>query len=273
MATRNAFRLNPGRVTSLLRNEVAPRALFLAFFFIVWEAIARFVIPGLIPTVGDVVVESGEILAAGEFGFHMMQTIRRVLISFVAVWVVSIAIGLAMGLSSYWERFFDIGILIGLTLPGLALAIIAVMIFGLSEVGAYAAIFIAVLPLVTLNFWEGVKDVDMDLVEMGEVFDFGTYETIRHVIIPQLIPYMLSAGRYGLGLSWKLAVIVEFLGFGNGIGYMLVLEYNRFNMAGVFAWTGLFTFVMLIIEYGGFKTVERRYLAWRPTVEIRGDRA
>lgn len=273
MATKNLLQTNTQRLGRLITNEVYPRALFLVFFFALWEMIARFVAPGLIPTVTDVVIESGEILAAGEFGYHMYHTIRRVLIAFLLVWVVSIGIGLAMGLSSYWEKFFDIGILIGLTLPGLALAIIAVMIFGLSEIGAYAAIFVAVLPLVTLNFWEGVKDVDMDLVEMGEVFDFGTYETVRHVIIPQLIPYMLSAGRYGLGLSWKLAVIVEFLGFGNGIGYMLVLEYNRFNMAGVFAWTALFTFIMLFIEYGGFKTVERRYLAWRPSVEIRGEGA
>lgn len=273
MAATNSRQTNLGRVTTLLTDEVAPRALFMLFFFIAWEATARLLAPGLIPTVVDVVIESGEIMAAGDFWYHMYHTIRRVLVSFLFVWIVSIGIGLAMGLSNYWERFFDIGILIGLTLPGLALAIIAVMIFGLSEVGAYAAIFTAVLPLVTLNFWEGVKDVDMDLVEMGEVFDFGTYETVRHVIIPQLIPYMLSAGRYGLGLSWKLAVIVEFLGFGNGIGYMLVLEYNRFNMAGVFAWTALFTFVMLFIEYGGFKTVERRYLAWRPSVQLRGEGA
>ncbi len=273
MATKNTSWINPQRLTRLVSTEVYPRALFLLCFFLVWEAIARIVAPGLIPTVSDVAIEAGGILAAGEFWFHMYHTLRRVLVAFLLVWVVSVGVGLAMGLSSYWEKFFDVGIMIGLTLPGLALAIIAVMVFGLSEFAAYAAIFIAVLPLVTLNFWEGVKDVDMDLVEMGEVFDFGTYETVRHVIIPQLIPYMLSAGRYGLGLSWKLAVIVEFLGFGNGIGYMLVLEYNRFNMAGVFAWTALFTFVMFFVEYGGFKTVERRYLAWRPSVELRGEGA
>jgi NitT/TauT family transport system permease protein len=56
----------------------------------------------------------------------------------------------------------------------------------------------------------------------------------------------------------------------NGIGYMLTTEYNQFNMAGVLAWTALFTVIMLLIEYGGFKLLERRYLAWRPNVEIRG---
>lgn len=273
MAVRELFSLQGSRARSLVTDELFPRFLFLLIFWALWEAIARFVTPGLLPTPIEVVHESLDILAAGEFWYHMYHTIRRVFVAFIFIWIVSVIIGLAMGLSEFGEKFFDVGVLIGLTLPGLALAIIGVMIFGLSELAAYSAIFVAVLPLVVLNFWEGVKDVDMDLVEMGEVFDFGRLTTIRHVIIPQLIPYMLSAGRYGLGLSWKLAVIVEFLGTGNGIGYMLVLEYNRFNMAGVFAWTGLFTFVMLVIEYGGFKSVERRYLAWRPTVEIRGGRA
>jgi ABC-type nitrate/sulfonate/bicarbonate transport system permease component len=144
------------------------------------------------------------------------------------------------------------------------------MLFGLRPLTAYFAVFLVVFPMITLNFWEGVKDIDMQLVEMGKVFDFGTVRTIRHVVLPQLIPYMLSAGRLALGLAWKLVVVVEFLGFGNGIGYMLTTEYNNFNMAGVLAWTGLFTVIMLLIEYGGFKLLERRYLAWRPNVDIQG---
>lgn len=269
MATKDATQFRIDRAKSIATGELLPRVLFLVTLFVGWGLLARYVTTSL-PLPTEVGVEALEILTGGEFLYHMYHTIRRVLVSFALVWVASIAIGLVMGLSDFGERFFDVGILIGLTLPGLALAIIGVMIFGLSEIAAYAAIFIAVLPLVTLNFWEGVKDVDMDLVEMGEVFDFGWVTTIRHVILPQLIPYMLSAGRYGLGLSWKLAVIVEFLGFGSGVGYMLVIEYNRFNMAGVLAWTALFTCVMFIIEYGGFKVIERRYLAWRPSVEIRG---
>lgn len=252
------------------RADVLPRLLFLGVFIALWHIIAMSFSRGLLPPPEAVINESIIILQSGEFFYHMLNTLRRVLVAFLAAWVASIALGVWMGLSERAEKFFDMGVIIGLTIPGLAWAIIMVMLFGLRPLTAYLAVFVVVFPMITLNFWEGVKDIDTQLVEMGEVFEFGTVRTIRHVVLPQLIPYMLSAGRLALGLAWKLVVVVEFLGFGNGIGYMLTTEYNLFNMDGVLAWTALFTLIMLLIEYGGFKFLERRYLAWRPSVQIRG---
>lgn len=266
-------RVRDGALGDLVRDfraDVLPRLLFVFVFVTIWQIVAMYFSKGLLPTPAAVVAEAVVILQSGKFFYHMLNTLRRVLVAFFAAWIASISLGVWMGLSERAEKFFDMGVIIGLTIPGLAWAIIMVMLFGLRPLTAYLAVFVVVFPMITLNFWEGVKDIDTQLVEMGEVFEFGTVRTIRHVVLPQLIPYMLSAGRLALGLAWKLVVVVEFLGFGNGIGYMLTTEYNLFNMEGVLAWTALFTSIMLIIEYGGFKFLERRYLAWRPKVQIRG---
>lgn len=262
-------RLRPRRLAS----EIGYRAMFVLVFFVGWHLIAGHIASGLLPTPLAVIGESYAILVGGEFIPNMSVTVRRVAVPFFAAWAVAVALGVAMGLSERAEKFFDIGVIIGLTIPGLAWAIISVMIFGLRESGAYFAVFVIVLPMITINFWEGVKDIDMDLVEMGEVFDFSTYTTLRRVILPQLYPYMLSAGRFGLSLCWKVVVIVEFLGFGSGVGYMIGVDYNNFDMTGVLAWTAMFTGIMLLIEYGGFKTIEKRALSWRPDVGIRGAEA
>lgn len=259
-----------------LRNfgyEVGYRVAFVIGFLAVWHLIATFFTDGLLPPPVAVANESYAILVGGEFVVNMAETVRRVAVPFFAAWAASIAVGVTMGLSPRAEKLFDIGVVIGLTVPGLAWAIISVMIFGLSEMAAYFAVFAIVLPMITINFWEGVKDIDMGLVEMGEAFNFSQYTTIRRVILPQLYPYMFSAGRFGLSLCWKVVVIVEFLGFGSGVGYMILNDYNTFNMAGVLAWTALFTVVMLVIEYGGFKMLEKRFLSWRPEVGIRSAEA
>lgn len=261
--------LRPGDVRRYLREDALPRLAFIVCLLAVWWFTSEFLAAGLLPTPWAVFEEALVILATGDFIHHLTNTLRRVLVAFLLAWAFSITLGVWMGLSERAEKFFDMGVIIGLTVPGLAIAIITVMLFGLRPLTAYLSVFVAVAPMITLNFWEGVKDINMNLVEMSNVFDYSTAKTIRHVVLPQLIPYMLSAGRLGLGLAWKLVVIVEFLGFGNGIGYMLTTEYNQFNMAAVLAWTLLFTIVMIAIEYGGFKFLERRYLAWRPSVEIR----
>lgn len=256
-----------------LSYEVGYRLAFFATFFVVWFVGANYVTDGLLPGPYPTVIEAWDIFVGGEFIENMSVTLRRVAIPFVSSWVAAVAIGIAMGVSKRWEKFLDAGVVIGLTMPGLAWALIAVMIFGLSEMSAYFAVFIVVLPLITINFWEGVKDIDMDLMEMGQVFDFGTWTSIRRIILPQLYPYMLSAGRFGLSISWKVIVVVEFLGLGSGVGFQMLRAYNNFNMTGVLAWTALFTVVMLAIEYGGFKFAENRLLAWRPEVGIRQDTA
>lgn len=256
-------------IGGLISGELLYRFLFVVFFLAIWQLSATYLTAQLLPSPMDTVAEMGVILQSGEFFFHTINTIRRVAIPFIAAWLVSIAIGVTMGLDERVERFFDMGVVIGLTIPGLAWAIITIMFFGLSPLAAYSAVFIIVLPMITINFWEGVKDIDMDLTEMGEVFNFSQYRIVRQVLLPQLYPYMFSAGRFGLGLAWKVVVLVEFLGMGNGIGYEIGVAYNNFNMAAVLAWTGLFTFVMLLVEYGGFKYLERRYLSWRPQVGMR----
>lgn len=260
------------RVRRFFMNELYWRLLFVISFFAIWEVSALTVVSGLLPTPLETAEAMYEIVNSGLFIDSMLSTLRRVAIPFVAAWGASVVIGVAMGIDDRAEKYFDIAVILGLTIPGLAWAVISIMFFGLSQITAYFAVFITILPMITINFWEGVKDIDMELTEMGEVFNFSRLRNIRHVLLPQLYPYMFSAGRFGLGLAWKVVVLVEFLGMGNGVGYQIGLEFSNFDMAAVLAWTGLFTLVMLVIEYGGFKYLERRYLAWRPEVGIRSQR-
>ena len=260
------------RARRFLAEEVFYRFLFVVSFFLVWQVSAMTVVAGLLPTPFETYEAMVEIVNSGLFIDSMLNTIRRVAIPFVAAWGASVVIGVAMGIDDRAEKYFDVAVILGLTIPGLAWAVISIMFFGLSQFTAYFAVFITILPMITINFWEGVKDIDMQLTEMGEVFNFSRLRNIRHVLLPQLYPYMFSAGRFGLGLAWKVVVLVEFLGMGNGVGYQIGLEFSNFDMAAVLAWTGLFTLVMLVIEYGGFKYLERRYLAWRPEVGIRSQR-
>ena len=76
----------------------------------------------------------------------------------------------------------------------------------------------------------------------------------------------MAASRFGLGIIWKVTVLVELLGRSDGIGYMLNYPFQMFNMADVFAWTIFFTIVMLVIELLILKPIERRMFLWRPEI-------
>jgi len=187
----------------------------------------------------------------------------RIVVGFLASLTLGVLIGLAMGMSSRNEDYLYIVVLIGMMIPSLSWAMITLVVLGLSETAIILAIVLTTTPFITVTIWEGVKDIDQELLEMARLYDFSRYDRIRHVIAPQTSPYVFSGARYGLGLCWKITVIVELLGASSGIGYQLNVAFNYFDLEGVFAWTLLLITIMVVIEYGIIRTISQRVFAWR----------
>ncbi len=233
-----------------------------------WHAIASFFPPSLLPGPIPVFKRVGEILISGRFAVHMAATLLRVGAGFFLAFLVGIALGIFMGVNRTAERFFEAEIVVGLTIPSLAWAVIALMWFGISEVAPIFTIYIVLLPLITVNMLQGAKALDQEVIEMAQAFRARRAMMIRDVVIPQLVPYLLAATRFGLSLAWKVTVIAELLGLSNGIGYMIHYSFGIFSMVDVFAWTIAFTLVMLALEYGLLKPLETRVTAWRRAVAL-----
>jgi len=105
-------------------------------------------------------------------------------------------------------------------------------------------------------------------VEMARIFEAGRATILRRVLLPQVMPFIMASVRMGLGIVWKIAVLVELIGRPNGVGFKLFYWYQLADMAQVLAWTLLFTLIMLAIELGILKLVEQRLFAWRTRVEL-----
>jgi NitT/TauT family transport system permease protein len=234
----------------------------------VWQLVAAFFPPSLLPGPVAVFRRVGAIVVSGQFAFHMAHTLLRVGVGFVCAFIVSLALGILMGVSRTAEKFFEIEILIGLTVPSLAWAVVALMWFGIREIAPVFTIFVIILPLITVNMWQGTKALDQDVIEMARAFRVRRAQVVREVVVPQLVPYLLAATRFGLSLAWKVAVIAEMLGISNGIGYMIHYAFGVFSMEDVLAWTISFTLVMIALEYGVLNPLESRITRWRRTVTL-----
>ena len=230
----------------------------------VWQAVALFFPPTYLPGPLLVAGEIGRIVVSGDFFVHMYWTILRVVLGFLASFGVAVVLGVAMGLARTWELALDGPILVGLTIPGLAWAVIGLMLFGLSTTTQVFAIFMVVTPILTVNLWEGTKAIDRKVVEMAMVFRAGRWTIIRTVILPQLVPFALAGLRFGLALCWKTVVIAETFGATSGVGYKIIQARELLSMQGVLAWTLSFTLVMFVLEFAVLKLLEARLTAWRP---------
>jgi NitT/TauT family transport system permease protein len=224
--------------------------------------------PRLLPSPMNTVNEAIRLLSDGTFLFHMYQSLRRVFVGSLVAMFFSVAVGIYMGTVVMGERFFQPLVVLGLTIPGLMWALIAVMLFGINEWSPYFAVTVTIFPMLVINIWAGVKSLDKDLMDMSHVFHFSKWMKITQVILPQLVPNIFAATRYGLGLAWKVVVVVEMFGTSNGVGYQVMKSYQVFNMEGVIAWTLTFVVAMIVIEYGMINLAERRLTAWRPKIDV-----
>ena len=266
-ALENAERQNNGRPSRRAIKETLlhPKIMGIVWLFVIWEITSLLTPAGLLPppyvVIREVVVRV--ILREG-FLAHVGVTLIRILIGFTISYLIGMSMGVMMGAKKFWEEFFTDYVIIGLTIPSLAWAVIGVLWFGLKPLTPVFATVMIVFPYVAANFWEGVKAVDKDLVDMARAFDVSKKRIIRHIYISSLLPHSLVAARIGFSISWKIVIVGEVFGASSGIGYMIYYWYHMFNMRLVLAWLLFFTLCMLALEYFVIKKLERRLLVWRP---------
>lgn len=202
--------------------------------------------------------------------FDIGITLLRIFISFAASMVAGIGIGLAMGLNRLCERSLLALLPLMLTFPTILMVFLAIMWFGFSQAGALVAVMAVVTPYIAVNMFEGTKAMDKSLIDMAVTFKAGGYLRLRGVYIPQLMPYIFSAFRYGFGQTWKIVSLAETFGLKYGIGYMFFFWFQQFDIRQTLAWIVMFIILMLLLEHGIFARLEDRAFAWRRSSLARG---
>jgi NitT/TauT family transport system permease protein len=244
---------------SVLFHPLASGLLFLALWHGLAAALAT---PALPPPIKVFGVLYAEILS-GQLPYHLGVTLARLSVSFVLAMSLGTGIGIFLGRHEKVDRFFDQWLVIFLNVPALVTVILCYVWFGLSEVAAISAVVVNKLPNVVVTLREGARSLDRDLLEMAQAYHFSRWKTLRHVIWPQLFPFLIAAARTGIALIWKIILVVELLGRSNGMGYQLHLFFQMFNVAAIIAYTIAFVAVIQMIEALVLKPMDNRSKRWR----------
>ncbi len=240
------------------------RLLSLLGFLALWWLGSRIAgSPALLPSPERVARFAWRELGSGDLPWAFAATLLRVAVAFTLAMVAGAIIGYVMGRSARANALIDPWIVIALNLPVLVVIVLAYIWIGLNDVAAVLAVMLAKLPTVVVTVREGAQALDPGLGEMARAFRLPLRRRLRAVVMPQLLPYLAAAGRSGLSITWKIVLVVELLGRPNGVGYMLNLLFQSFNVTGILAYGLLFAGLMLAVEAVALQPLERRANAWR----------
>jgi NitT/TauT family transport system permease protein len=234
----------------------------LAGFALLWAAAAMLAASPVLPGPLEVLAAARAEIAQNYF-FHIGATLLRVAAAFGLAMTIGAAIGIALGMSRAADRAFGGWLTLALNLPALVTIILCYVWFGLNETAAVLAVALNKIPNVAATLREGARALSRDLAEMAQVYGLGWRARMRHVVLPQLAPFFAAAARNGLALVWKIVLVVELLGRPNGVGYMLGLHFQLFDVAAILAYALGFVLIVQAIELGALQPWERRATRWR----------
>jgi len=250
----------PSWVTS---SALVQRIGSIALFIAVWQIAADVIHSRLLPSASAVCVVLAEESVHGPLLFNLGVTLARVAAAFAVAMVVGTAIGIVMGRSRTIDALFDSWLVLLLNLPALVIIVLAYVWFGLTEAAAIGAVAVNKIPNTAVTLREGARALDRSYSDMAASFHVSRRRTLRHVIMPQLYPYIFAAARSGLALVWKIVLIVELLGMSNGVGFEIQLYFQQFDVTRILAYSIAFMVVMQLIEWAVFQPLERRAGRWR----------
>ena len=109
--------------------------------------------------------------------------------------------------------------------------------------------FLMVLPMFYANIYQGLKNVDVKLLEVAKVFGLNKRRTFREVYLPSLKPYLISTCTIGLGFAWKSGVAAEVIGLpAKTIGNQLYYAKVYLQTDELFAWTAAIIVLSIFLE-------------------------
>jgi NitT/TauT family transport system permease protein len=243
---------------------IAQRSLLFVLFVLLWWAAASrlpaFVLPGP-AKVWDAIVR---LLQTDSFTHDVATTLMRVLTGFALAAVVGTPLGILLGSSRAFAQLFEPLLAVLNTVSSAIWAVFAIIWFGISNATTIFVVFMTAMPLILTSVWAGAKTVDVQHIDLARSFRMTRTQILRKIYLPTILPYFFAGARLAFGFGWRVSLVAETLGSSDGIGYRLRQAADLVQTDQVFSWTLLLIAMMLVIESGVLKPLERYLFRWKP---------
>lgn len=205
---------------------------------------------------------------SADFWYHARFTLTSAGLGFVIGVALAIAAAWPLALRRTAYRIVEPYFLIAYSIPAVALGPVCILWFGIGLTPKIALAAYFVFFVVFINTVEGIRQVPQGLLDVTRVMGASRWATMRSVLLPGSLPYILAALRITLPAAMIGAVVGEFIASNRGIGYLTRAAAGRYQTAGVIAGTIVLAAIVLLL--GVALRPLSRALRWRPDVRLRG---
>jgi taurine transport system permease protein len=198
----------------------------------------------------------------GRLDQHIAQSVKLVVLGFLAAVAIGVPLGLSMGYSRRAEAFFNPVFSLIRPIPPLAWIPLAIVWLGLGDAAKILVIWMAAFVPAVINSYAGVRNIDAPMLEAAQMLGVKPFAFVREVLIPGASPMIFTGLRLSLQAAWTTLVAGELVGSLLGLGHVL-------TQGSLDIYPSMILVAMLTIAALGWLmtwvlgVIERRVMPWR----------
>src|SRR5690606_34738127 len=147
--------------------------------------------------------------------------------------------------------------------PRVILAPIFTVWFGLTIASKVALGVTLVFFIVFFSVFNGVRDANKNILSSARMMGASRTQLIRYFYLPSAMSWVFSSLHASVGMAFVGAVVGEYMGSAQGIGYLILQAESVFDINTVFAGIIILTLFALVLDTA-VTIIENLVLVWRP---------
>jgi NitT/TauT family transport system permease protein len=199
----------------------------------------------------------------GSIWLQIWVTMKEALLGFLVGVAAGVVVGVTLGQNRFLADVVQPYIKVLNAIPRIVLGALFTVALGLGTSSKVLLAGVLVFFVVFFNAFQGVREVDRNLINNARVLGASRMQVTRHVVLPSAVTWIIASLHVAFGFAIIGAIVGEYMGAQKGLGLVIATSQNNFNPNGVFAAMFIIAIVALTAE-GIIGWLERRLLAWRP---------
>lgn len=217
----------------------------------------------MLPPPEKVLAEMIEMLKSGYLLEHIWTSFQRVISGFLLAAIIGIPLGVLMGINQSIKYFLYPIFRIISPIPGVAWIPLAILWFGLGNDAAIFIITVSAITPIVVNVLQGVESIDKNLSDVMTTLNASFINKILYMVIPSIIPYMVTGFKLGLGYAWRVVIAAEMVGISGGLGYVLSLGRSTAKTEVTLIVIVTLSILLIIMEQCLFRPLEKITDNWK----------
>ena len=202
----------------------------------------------LIPSPENTFIETIRIVRGPNFINSVVNTVKRAIMGFMMALAAGISLGMLGGFSKPIYYLLRPIVLINKAVPTMAMILLA-LIWLQSEKAPILVGFVVIFPVIYENVVQGIRNVDVKLVEMMSMYEVSRLGMLKDLYMPSIRSYLYGGLSAAMGLNLKIIIAAEVLSQPKiSMGTSFQIEKANLNTAGVFAWSLITIFLAGLLE-------------------------